>query len=130
MAAYLTPAQATSRLAAYDLDGYPSAGDLLAASMALNDSGPFIGARYAYDQGSVFPRSVTLAGEEENTVPDSVLDWVALRALSLSEEEPDAVQSASAGGVSVSFARPSVPRRERLMCGLLRPYQKKTGSLG
>lgn len=122
MAAYLSDTEAAARLQdRYNITAAPVLGDLEAASGEL-DASPLVGWRYDLNQEREFPRSVTLAGDVEGEVPEAVLDWVALRAYQLLEDESPAVQSEGARGVNVSYAEPKLSQTEKRMKRLLAPY--------
>ena len=107
-----------------------SDGDMLAASLELDRyEGPFIGARYVYDQERAFPRSVEPDGTatDSEEPPSEVLHWVALRAYELSREDEPPVTSRGLIGASVTYGRAAIPRTTRLMESLLSPYQLKVG---
>lgn len=130
---YLTLDTAIPRLVAYNVDESAldtlTEPDLRLASDEVDSKGPFLGAR-PEDQERQFPRLDPETGEAEASVPDAVLDWVALRALQIATDEAPAVRSEGAGRVSVSYFAPKVPQIERRMSALLKPLQRKTGSLG
>lgn len=123
---YLTTEEARVRLSDYGItpglpDGQPFAGDLRAASEDLDSLAPFTGFAYP-EQEREFPRI------GQDSVPDGVLDWVALRALQLSADEEPAVRSEGAGGVRVEYLYGKYALSERRMSALLEPYLLRTGS--
>lgn len=134
---YLTKARAVSRLTdeeeGYGLTpeeaGAVTGGDLRLASDALDSMAPFEGERAQRDQEREFPRVMYVGDSRAGaTVPDAVLDWVALKALELSAEHEPGVRSEGAGRVSVSYSEPKRSQLERRMDGLIEPYLLKTGS--
>lgn len=111
MASYLTKADAEARLK--DRFGVPAdeavvfPADLEAATAELDSLAPFEGDRADAAQLLEFPRR----GEE---IPEVVLDWVALRAHQLGQEEDDApLKSEEVLDKKVTYARPSESRLER-----------------
>lgn len=89
---------------------------------------PFEGERAHRDQEREFPR-VYFVGDSRAgaTVPDALLDWVALKAFELSTEHEPGVRSEGAGRVNVSYSEPKRSQLERRMEGLIGPYLLKTG---
>ncbi len=129
---YLTSSEAQMRLTNLELDAYPAQGLLDVASRRLDSLGPFVGNRLDPDQPLAFPRDVTLKGDTEGEVPAGILDFVALEAFRLSQDDDATVQSLSLGGIggiSTTFARPAASREERIQRGLLHRYLAKTASL-
>lgn len=125
MSAYLETQSARERLADYEMtpaEELPTAGDLRAASAALDALAPFAGAKTDPAQEKEFPRN----GEE--VVPDEVLDWVALRAYQLSRDEEPPVKSEGAGRVSVTYLYGKLSSTERRMMHLLDEWLLWTGS--
>lgn len=107
---YMTPEQARERLSArYGITDTPLLGDVIAASEDLREMGPF-------------NKDVDI--EEP---PDSLLDWVALRAHVLSEDEPGAVTKASMTPFSRTYARPEKTRNGKRLEALVAPYLRRTG---
>lgn len=105
---YLTPEAAAARLTAIGIASTPTAPLLTLASDEVDAAGPFIGGKTVFDQPRQFPRF------PDTTVPDAVLDYVALRAAELSIEPEAPVTSEGAGGVSVSYATPKKSRLQVL----------------
>lgn len=134
-APYLTIGAAYSRLSSsFNLDASGLSTALLSiASDEIDLKGPFLGTRYSSTQARAFPRSDVPDGETvDNTVPDVVLDYVALRAYQLSAEPEAAIKSRGVAGLSVSYAEPKIGRTEALLRGVLkalRRHQVKTGGL-
>ena len=125
-AAYLTTQQATTRLAAYEIQAAPSEVELRIASDDLDlREGPFVADRLGPAQVREFPRSATVRDDVAGSVPAQVLDWVALRAYQLSEDDEPAVLSEKVSSISVRYARGKKGRVERLMANLLRPYRAR-----
>ena len=134
---YLTKAEAVSRLTdeetGYGLTpeeaGVITGGDLRLASDQLDGLAPFVGRRTDTIQEREWPRDMLLLRpDSELTIPDAVLDWVALKALDLANEHEPGVRSESAGKVSVSYSEPKRSQLERRMAGLIEPYLLKVGS--
>lgn len=120
---YLTPQEAHTRLLNYDIDVLPSPGFIAAATRALDSLGPFIGNVWDEEQVLEFPRDQTLIADTEGEVPEAILDWVALQAVSLSENEAPPITSISlAEAGSVTYASPNYPRVARLQSNLLNNY--------
>jgi hypothetical protein len=120
MAAYLTRAEALLRLDAYLVDADTAdlltEPDLRAASDELDSLAPFVGRR-PEEQERQFPREID--GELQASVPEAILDWVALRALQLSADEEPAIRSESAGRVSVTYENPKETQNAKRMARLL-----------
>lgn len=143
-APYLTADEAKVRLSdpatgygftAEEVSGI-SRGDVMAASSDLDAMGPFVGRRTDPNQEREWPRK--FGGDlledapsilNPYVTPDAVLDWVALRAYQLSQDDEAPVSSESAGRAGQSFARPKLSRTERLMASLLDPYLLRVGRL-
>lgn len=125
-AAYLTAADAKTRLSRYNVVGSPSAADLEAASDDLDLVGRFVGDRLDPAQHREFPRSVAIQDDVPGSVPPRVLDWVALRAYQLSEDDEPPVLAEKVSSISVRYARGKKGRVERLMANLLRHYRAGT----
>lgn len=126
-AAYLTATDAKTRLSRHSIVGSPSQADLEIASDDLDLSGRFIGVRNTEAQLREFPRSVTVRDDAPGAVPGRVLDWIALRAYQLSEDDDAPVLSEKVSSISVSYARAKESRVERLMQNLLRHYLASAG---
>ncbi len=126
MPAYLTAPAARERLSnRFGITANPLDGDLDAASDELDARGPFLGERYASnEQARAFPRSVTAPGDTVGVVPERVLDWVALRAYQLGQEDLPPVSGEAVLDDQVRYARPKKSRVERLMKSLLVPYRR------
>jgi hypothetical protein len=115
--AYLTADQIIDRLEdRFGLTAEVLDGDAAIASADL-DKLPFVGVKTDSTQAHEFPRY------PETEVPDAILDWVALRAYQLSVDDEAAVQSESAGKVSVSYFRAKRSQTERRMEALVGPYR-------
>ena len=132
MASYLTASQAETRLySRFNIETTVTDGDVEIASDELDAGTPFIGTKLVTDgtQEREFPRSVNPDGttNEATTPPDAVLDWVALAAYQLTSDDSPAVTSASADGVSLTFASADTSPTERRMAYLLSPYYLKVG---
>ncbi len=130
MPSYLTKAQAEDRLLArYGIDTTLGTGDVDAASDELDASGPFISQKKDSAQARAFPRSLLLDGTDNTagTVPDAVLDAVALLAYHAASNEGPAVTAESMDGVSATYATPAEPLAFRRVRALLSPYFLKVG---
>lgn len=122
---YLSPDDAAARLwGRYDIQVDLKSGDLYTATYELDSYARFIGERQADDQALAFPRTLNPDGTDnaEITVPDAVLDWVALRAYQLSVNEGPPVKSESVLDQSVTYAFASTSQTAKRMAGLLTPY--------
>ncbi len=122
-AAYLTAADAQTRLGRYNITGSPSQADLEAASDDLALLGRFVGEKLDPAQHRQFPRSVAVADDAAGAVPGRVLDWVALGAYQYSEDDEPPVLAEKVSSISVRYARGKKGRVERLMKNLLRSYR-------
>lgn len=132
MASYLTEAQAEARLdSRFGIEAAPLQGDIDIASSELESSGPFIGRKLVTDGTQVlaFPRSQNPDGttNTDTTVPDAILDWVALNSYRIHSDDAPAVTSWSRSGVSESYAYPAPSQAERRMEYLLAPYLLRVG---
>lgn len=127
---YLTTEQATTRLATYGITSTPSQGDLVVASAELDSLGPWIGTKNDYDQELAFPRSLLLDGTSNTggTVPDAILDAVALLAYHIGTDDDPAITSESILDRSVTYSTPKESKNTRRIVALVRPYQRKVGS--
>ena len=127
MAPYLSNTAMAARLAARYPRSFPTApvidgGDADIASDKLDASGPFLGEKYDPAQARQFPRTYLRDGDVPGAVPDGVLEWVALRAYRLSEDDEPAIASEGIGDIRVSYATPKLSQATERMTGLLRPY--------
>lgn len=133
MPPYLTPTQAASRLANYGITVAASdisEGELLVASEALDGMAPFIGERHDENQEWAFPRSVNITPDTEGQVPERVLDAVALIAYTeVQDDSPAPIKSESILDHSVTYAAPTLSQSRRRVGTLVRPYQRRAGSL-
>ncbi len=123
-AAYLTPEQATPRLAAYSITATPTPAELSLASDDLDyNRGPFVGTRYAPTQLREFPRDPFVRDDPAGLVPGAVLDWVALRAYQLQIDDEPNVQKERVDTIAIDYTgRGKRSRLSRLMDNLLKPY--------
>lgn len=129
MPPYLTNAQIQARLSTrFSVSATITAGDADIASAELDAAGPFIGEKQSTTQERAFPRSLNPDGSENTdpAIPEPVLDWVALRAFQLSEDEAPAVTSESALGFRASYANPKLSQSQARMIRLLAPYQRES----
>jgi hypothetical protein len=123
--AYLTINEAEIRLEdRFGITTSLLAGDVDAASYALDAHGPFIGERLDSEQGQAFPRTLNpdYTANAEEDVPERILDWVALKSYQLSAEEEPGVVSESIGMASVSYSSPKTSQTERRLEFLISPY--------
>ncbi len=130
---YLTAAEATARLTdRFALTGYTLADAYVSvASDEVDAEGPFSGLIYSPIQGREFPRTHVARGDVAGVVPDSVLDFVALRAAQLSQSDPTApISSESADGISVSWAKPRKTKLETLTLAAYRGLEKYRRKVG
>lgn len=137
MAAYLTTDEAAARLyGRYSINAEINEGDLAAASDELDGLGPWIGQRQVSTQDRAFPRSVnpsqfltnwTFDTNTDTTVPDRILDAVALLAYHVSSDEGPAVTSMSVLDRSVTYATPKISQTMARVQALVRPYQRNIG---
>ena len=132
MAAYLTASDAETRLySRFNIETTVTDGDVEIASDELDAQTPFIGTKLVTDGTQIreFPRSLNPDGtaNEDTDPPEAVLDWVALAAYQLTSDDSPAVTSASADGVSLTFARPDTSPTERRMERMISPYYLKVG---
>lgn len=108
---YMTPTQAQTRLSErYGINTTLYIGDLLMAGEYLQTMAPFTD-------------GVKL--DEPNGLPDSLMDWVALRAYQLASYEMP-VSSKSVGDRQISYAATNTRTDKRLQ-RLAEPYLKRTG---
>ncbi len=130
MTPYLTADEIIDRLSdRFGIEAEILDGDAEIASDELDSMSPFIGARAEESQERDWPRYLRL-WEDPGTpeMPDAVLDWVALKAYSLSIEHEPGVRSEGAGRVSVSYSEPKRSQLERRMSRLLDPYLLRIGT--
>jgi len=107
---YMTPEEARLTLVdRFGIDKSPMIGDLVAASDELRERAPFV-------------ESVDL-----DDPPDALLDWVALRALVLTEDEPGAVTEDSMSPFTRKYARPEATQNQKRLERLIRPYLSHRG---
>lgn len=122
-AAYLTSAQAQTILTGFGLDGSGISDVLLKlASDDLDERRVYIGERYLEDQLRQFPRSITVSDDTAGQVPERILQWVALHAYELTQEDEAPVKSERISKISTTFARGNRSIVSRLKRHLLRPY--------
>lgn len=123
MAPYLDKAAIATRLAArFTITTTVTNVDAGIASDELDASGPFLGEKHEVGQAREFPRTYLRDGDAPGVVPDAVLDWVALAAYRLSEDDDPAISSEGLGDIRVSYASPKLSQAATRMAGLLRPY--------
>lgn len=122
-AAYLTPTEAVTRLSNYRITAPPNEMELQLASDEIDQRGGWIGLPYDSAQLRAFPRNVTVQDDVAGATPSRVLDWVALRAYQLSEDDEPDVASEKVDTISQSYAKPKKSRVSRLMKPLLKPYR-------
>jgi hypothetical protein len=108
----ITPAEAQMRLLnRYGINKSPMTGDLVSASEELRENAPFV------------------EGVDLDNPPDGLLDWVALRALTLSEDEPGPVTEDSMNPFTRRYAVPEHTQNGKRLERLLRPYLAHKGSV-
>lgn len=114
---YLTPTEAQDRLQTrYSLvssEAPLTIGDVLAASQALDELGPF--------EDSV----------DFDNLPDALLDYVALYAHMLATDELPAISSETVSGARADYASgaPRKSRNARRMDRLIAPYIRRRGTV-
>ncbi len=109
---YLTVAEAEARLETrFNITAELEDGDLMAASDTLGELAPF---------------SPPL--EDYATLPDALLDWVALKAHTLAQGGREGLTGHGVAGISASYAWPQLSRDARRMEALIAPYLKRTGT--
>ncbi len=109
---YLTPTEARDRLQTrYSITADLTIGDLMIASDTLDELAPF---------------SPPL--EDYETLPDALLDWVALKAHTLTQGDKEGLISRGIAGISASYAWPQLSRDARRLETLIAPYLKRTGA--
>jgi hypothetical protein len=109
---YMIPAEAQTRLLnRYGIDATLYIGDVLAASEELRSMAPFV-------------EGVDV--DDPDTLPDALLDWVALRANELRKgiTGPPPASRVKAGNVTVDLRLQDQDATKR---GLLAPYLKHKG---
>ena len=136
----------------------PGDGEMLAASMALDEEGPWFGVKldplqdrewprtFAFDWQTVLasPQPQMLGGERpgvylldyEGVVPQQVADWVCLEAWRMyAEDQLKVVTSESVSGASVKYAPDASNAKglaagiDRLQSMLVEPFQRRAGHL-
>ena len=130
MAGYLTADQMADRLAdRWGITATITEGDADVASDELDASGPFRFRKKDSSQERAFPRSLLLDGTDNTagTIPEAVLDAVALLAHHTASDEGPAVTSESTLDRSVSYASPKPAQAERRVAALLSPYLLRVG---
>lgn len=111
---YMTQGEAATRLRErYGIEATLAIGDVMLASEALRDSGPFVA-------------DVDL-DEEDSPLPYALLDWVALYAHTIKEDEPGAVLTDNMAPFSRTYARPEMTRNGKRLARLIAPYLRHTG---
>ena len=124
-AAYLTPTQVRDRLAAFDIVSTPPAGMCAIASDDLDGKGGFIGFKLVETQHREFPRDITVQDDTPGAVPERILDWVALRAYQLTEDDDAPVIIESVDKLMVRYGgKGKKSTHSRLMRNLLRFYRE------
>lgn len=127
-AAYLTPQDATTRLAKYGIVSTPAQAFLDVASDDLDTKYHYVGERYDDEQLREFPRSVTIRDDVEGEVPSNVLDWVALRAYALTEEDDPPIYTEALDGIMIKYGgHGKRSQHHKLMRNLLRFYRSRGG---
>lgn len=132
---YLSADDAVARLwGRYALEAELTLGDVLVASDELDAMAPFIGSKLDTSgaQARAFPRSINPNGttNEEEDLPEAVLDWIALAAYNLTASGGGvpAIKSESIGSTSRTYDTPKVSQTNRLMASLnIDSYLLKVG---
>lgn len=125
-AAYLTTEAATARLARYGVDSAPPAAILEIASDDLDLKGPFLGETIEPVQYREFPRTPSIQDDPVGEVPGRILDWVALRAHQLVEEDDAPILSERVSSIGVGYGGSGKRSQHyRLMKNLLRLYRAR-----
>jgi hypothetical protein len=88
----------------------------------------FVGNPWSESQPRAFPRTVTITGDTENTVPDRILDWVALTAYQLQEEDEPPIRHERISSLSSTYTRGLRSRAERLKRYLLQDYRQSSAN--
>lgn len=124
---YLTAEQATARIAEYNLEGPVTEAfvELATDELEFMHAG-WIGTKYDPDQDLSFPRSVTVAGDTEGVVPERILNWVAITAYQLQEDDEPAVRAERVKNISEQFVRGREAQPSRIKKRLLRPYRVRS----
>lgn len=125
-AAYLTPADAGTRIASYGLSlpAPPPEAILRIASDELDLKGPFLGERLGGElQQREFPRDTSVQDDVPEQVPERILDWVALRAYQLAKDDDAPIKAEKIDKISVSYSRGKTSKVSRYMRNLLRYYR-------
>lgn len=120
---YITSEAARLRLLEYSITATPTLEELRMASDSLDIQGEFIGERYSATQKREFPRTVTVDGDTENVVPQRILDWVALTAFELQEDDDPPVKHERIESLSTTFTRGRRSQPDRFKKFLLRDYR-------
>jgi hypothetical protein len=132
---YLTASEIAARLASrYNITATIAPADAEAASNELDAMRPFIGWRFELDptaQPRQFPRNIEPdLSESDGTIPDAILDTVALLAYAYELDEGPPVKQEGAGGASITYAYPKRNLANRRIEELMRPYMRKRGQVG
>ena len=122
-ASYLTTAQATARLARYSIESSPPVAYLEVASDDLDLKGPFVGEPVEEVQYRAFPRTPAIRDDVAGTVPNNILDWVALRAYQLTEDDDAPALVEKVDKLAAEYSRGKKSTQARLMKNLLRLYR-------
>ena len=126
---YLTPEEAADRLTEYGLEpAEVLATELQVVSNDLDREHTFVGERYVEGQLREFPRNITLPGDTDNAVPSDVLDWVAITAYELHNDDEAPVKQERIDTVTTAWTRGVKSRASRLKKNLLRPYLASAGA--
>src|SRR5215207_3076663 len=113
-AAYLTPSEAQARLVLYSIDATPTAKELELASNRLDLMGGFLGLKAQEDQLRAFPRTYVYLDDVEGDVPTAILDWVALTAYQLSQDDEPPIITERIDTISQQYTRGLRSRVDRM----------------
>lgn len=125
---YLSPTEAATRLGSYGLESEVLAVELQIVSNDLDREHTFVGERYADGQEREFPRNITLAGDTEGQIPSDVLDWLAITAYQLHNDDEAPIKQERVDTITTAWTRGVRSRSDRLKKNLLRPYLATNGS--
>lgn len=110
----MTPEQARTRLNdRYGIDKAPLIGDLIMAGEDLRAEAPF----------------KANANVDLDNLPDALLDWIALRAHVLTEDEPGPVTEDSMSPFTRRYAAPEATQNQKRLQRLIAPYLSRKGRI-
>lgn len=102
-----------------------------AADVAALGEGDALVASEAFDALAPFEPEVAMSLDEDptgGTLPDALKDWIALKALTIVQDDSAPVISEGAGRSSTTFAAPDLTRTQKRMRELITPYLRRKGS--